>query len=173
MVLTVAKSFTSDAGETVAYSFAEGDIAAKDALRILEQALPYRKGKVRETELQRAARIKVRFDGTHVRACAKRMRILAKQVVTDIQLPAALNGANAINTFDYVLELIDAFTPYVRIDAIIDSETPADAAVVTAENDGLGLPMGTPAQKLKRLGITGGKLGARTWLFVRNKPPLP
>ena len=90
MVLTVAKCFTSDDGNTVAYSFADGEVEAKNALHILDQALPFRKGQARETELQRAAHIKARFNVPHVRACAKRMRTLAKQVVTDIQLPAAL-----------------------------------------------------------------------------------
>ena len=66
MVLTVAKCFTSDDGNTVAYSFADGEVEAKDALRILDQALPFRKGQTRETELQRAARIKARFNGDHV-----------------------------------------------------------------------------------------------------------
>ena len=153
MLLAVTKCFTSDAEKSVVYSFASGVVEAKDALYILKQALSYKKGSTRENEQQRASRIKARFDGAHVRSCAKRMRLVAKQVVTDIKLPTALNGANAINTFDYLLELIDVFFPYVRIDAIIATETPADAVVVTAENDGLVLPMGTPAQKLKKLGL--------------------
>ena len=99
-VLSLAKCFTCDVEQTKAYSFASDVIEGKDAIHILTQALPFRKGSARETEQQRALIIKARFDGSHIRACAKRMRVVAKEANKDIQFPATLSGANALNAFD-------------------------------------------------------------------------